>query len=46
LLARCRPAVDAEKTAKMLADLQRRCVDAIPEQRPLFAEIAAALAAA
>jgi len=43
LLARCRPAVDAEKTAKMLADLQRRCVDAIPEQRPLFAEVAAVL---
>lgn len=46
LLVRCRPAVDAEKTAKMLADLQQRCVDAIPEQRPLFAEIAACLAAA
>ncbi len=46
LLARCRPPVDAEKTAKMLADLQRRCLDEIPEQRPLFAEIAAALAAA
>lgn len=46
LLVRCRPAVDAEKTAKMLADLQRHCVDAIPEQRPLFAEIAACLAAA
>lgn len=43
LLVRCRPAVDAEKTAKMLADLQRRCLDAIPEQRPLFAEIAAVL---
>jgi len=43
LLARCQPAVDAEKMAKMLADLQRRCVDAIPEQRPLFAEVAAVL---
>jgi len=46
LLVRCRLPVDAEKTAKMLADLQRRCLDAIPEQRPLFAEVAACLAAA
>lgn len=45
LLARCRLPVDAEKTAKMLADLQHRCLDEIPEQRPLFVEIAAALAA-
>lgn len=43
LLVRCRLAVDAEKTAKMLADLQRRCLDGIPEQRPLFAEVAAVL---
>lgn len=43
LLARCRPAADAEKTAKMLADLQRRCLDETPESRPLFAEIAALL---
>lgn len=43
LLARCRPAVDSEKTAKMLADLQRRCADEKPEGRPLFAEIAASL---
>ncbi|WP_226443283.1 leucine-rich repeat-containing protein kinase family protein [Quatrionicoccus australiensis] len=44
LLARCRPAVDAEKTAKMLGELQLHCADEAPERRPLFAEIEAKLA--
>lgn len=44
LLARCRPAVDAEKTAKMLGELQMHCADEAPERRPLFAEIEAKLA--
>ena len=43
LLMRCRPADDAEETSQVLAELQARCADEIPERRPSFAEIEAVL---
>ncbi|MFZ2268141.1 MAG: leucine-rich repeat-containing protein kinase family protein [Azonexus sp.] len=43
LLTHCHPADETGETSRVLAELQARCADDIPERRPLFAEIEAVL---
>ena len=43
LLTRCHPVDEAAETSQVLAELQARCADEIPERRPSFAEIEAVL---